>query len=82
MNNSLTRDSDRIPVPEPEYRIHPGEFLKCEFLDEYGIAPDALARHIGVPSQVIQHLCEGHGAINTDLALRLERTLRMPALID
>ncbi len=79
MTDFLTRDSDRIPVPEPEYRIHPGEFLKCEFLDEYGISPDALAKHIGVPSHVIEHLCAGHGAINADLALRLERALKMPA---
>ncbi len=70
---------DRLPVPEPEFRTHPGEFLKCEFLDELKMSPETFAEHIGVLPQVVRDLINGRTAITTELALRLERALRMPS---
>lgn len=53
--------------------IHPGEILKEEFLDEYGLSQYELAKRIAVPAPRINAIVLGKRAISADTALRLGR---------
>jgi addiction module HigA family antidote len=53
--------------------VHPGEILKEEFLEEYGLSQYALAKRIGVPALRINAIVLGKRGISADTALRLGR---------
>ena len=50
---------------------HAGEILKLEFLDEFGLSQNALARGIKVPANRIHHIVRGERSITADTDLRL-----------
>jgi len=50
--------------------IHPGEHL-AEELKELGMSASELARHLGVPTNRVTSILNGHRAITGDTALRL-----------
>ena len=50
--------------------IHPGEILGDE-LQELGITPTELARHLSVPPNRISQIIQGKRSITGDTALRL-----------
>lgn len=60
-------DEERLP------NIHPGEILKYEFLDAYGITPYRLSKDIGVPQTRVAEIIGGRRGISADTALRLAR---------
>lgn len=66
MAAKTNHDSDIAP-------IHPGEILKAEFLDEYGLSQYELAKRLGVPAPRINAIVLGKRAITADTALRLGR---------
>lgn len=51
--------------------IHPGEILKEDFMEEYGLSQYELARRIGVPAPRINAITLGKRSITADTALRL-----------
>jgi len=53
--------------------IHPGEILKTEFLDEFGLSAYALAKALKVPPNRINLIINGERSISADTALRLSR---------
>jgi len=53
--------------------IHPGEILKMEFLDEFGLSAYALAKALRVPVNRISGIVNGERAITAETALRLAR---------
>lgn len=53
--------------------VHPGEILRHEFLEEMGISPGKLARHIRVPRTRIERLVKEETAVTVDTARRLSR---------
>ena len=53
--------------------IHPGEILKTEFLDEFGLSAYALAKVLKVPPNRINLIINGERSISADTALRLSR---------
>ena len=53
--------------------IHPGEILKCEFLEPLEITDYALAKAIGVQQTRISMIVKGERSITVDTALRLGR---------
>lgn len=53
--------------------IHPGEVLKEEFLDPFGISQNRLAREISVPPRRINEIVLGKRGISADTAIRLAR---------
>jgi len=59
--------TERLP------NIHPGEMLKEDFLDPYGITPHHLAQDLHVPATRISEIIKGRRAITADTALRLAR---------
>jgi addiction module HigA family antidote len=54
---------------------HPGEILASEFLEPKGIAPETLAKAIGVPTRRIKEILAGKRGIDADSDLRLARYL-------
>ena len=53
--------------------MHPGEILKEEFMDEYGLTAYKLAQALQVPRNRIESLVRGERSITPDTALRLSR---------
>lgn len=63
---------------QPDYAVHPGGTLK-EVLNEAGMSQADLARAIGISQKHISRVITGKAGIGPDLALRLERELRVSA---
>ncbi|MGE0502608.1 MAG: HigA family addiction module antitoxin [Rhizobiaceae bacterium] len=53
--------------------IHPGEYLREEFLVPLGISAGALARRVGLPRTRIERIVREEVGITPDTALRLAR---------
>ncbi len=51
--------------------VTPGEMLKDEFLTEYGLSQNELARAIGISPNRITEIVNGRRRITADTALRL-----------
>jgi addiction module HigA family antidote len=51
--------------------VTPGEMLKEEFLTEYGLSQNALARAVGISPNRIAEIVNGRRRITADTALRL-----------
>ena len=51
--------------------VTPGEMLKEEFLTEYGLSQNQLARAIGISPNRITEIVNNRGRITADTALRL-----------
>lgn len=65
--------SPKPTTPRDIPPIHPGEILKDEFLDEYGLSQYELAKRIGVPAPRVNAIVLGKRRISADSALRLGR---------
>ncbi len=53
--------------------IHPGEVLRVDFLEAFGISQYRLSRDISVPPRRINEIVHGTRRISADTALRLAR---------
>ncbi|MEO6694198.1 MAG: HigA family addiction module antitoxin [Ignavibacteria bacterium] len=53
--------------------IHPGEILKKEFLNEFGVSAYKLSKDIDIPQTRISEIIKGNRRITADTALRLAR---------
>lgn len=69
--STITEKAVRILPP-----VHPGEYLREEYLEPMGLTPYALAQKLGVPRTRIERLCREQTGITPDTALRLARFLR------
>jgi addiction module HigA family antidote len=52
---------------------HPGEFLREDFLQDYGLTVSGLANALGVSRQSVNELLRERRAISPQMALRLSR---------
>ncbi len=57
--------------------VHPGEFLREDFLKPMGISQDTLAQALNVPALHISEIVNGKRSITADTALRLARFFDM-----
>ena len=53
--------------------VHPGEVLKRDFMEPFGLSSTALARAVGVTPARINEIACGRRGITADTALRLAR---------
>ena len=53
--------------------VHPGEILRDQFLDPYGLSAGRLAKALNVPRTRIERVVGGTRAISPDTAFRLSR---------
>jgi addiction module HigA family antidote len=59
--------------------IHPGEILKTELMEPYGLSGNALARLLSVPANRVTEIINGERSISIDTALRLSKCFGMSA---
>jgi addiction module HigA family antidote len=52
---------------------HPGEMLREDFLQDYGLTVSGLAEALGVSRQTVNELLRGRRAVSPGMALRLSR---------
>ncbi|WP_375449783.1 HigA family addiction module antitoxin [uncultured Devosia sp.] len=57
--------------------VHPGEYLREEFLEPLGLTPYGLAGKLGVPRTRIERLVREDTGVTPDTALRLARFFSM-----
>ncbi|MGC8493729.1 MAG: HigA family addiction module antitoxin [Syntrophobacteraceae bacterium] len=62
----------------PDYLVTPGEVLE-EYLDVHGMSQAELAARTGMAKKTINEIIRGKASITPDTALKLERTLGLPA---
>lgn len=53
--------------------IHPGEFLREEYMPELGLSVADLARHLGVTRQTVNDIVRERRNLSPDMCLRLGR---------
>ena len=53
--------------------VHPGEILKRDFMDPFGLSATALAKAVGVTPVRINEIVRGRRGITAGTALRLAR---------
>ena len=53
--------------------VHPGEILKDQFFDQYGLTAGRLAKSLNVPRTRIERVVSGVRGISPDTAFRLSR---------
>jgi antitoxin HigA-1 len=57
----------------PQWRVHPGEILREEFLKPLGMTAYALAKHLHVPVPRVNDILLERRGISADTAVRLSR---------
>ena len=69
---------------------HPGDFIRTEIVDEFGLSVTAAAEVLGVRRATLSDLLNGKAALSPEMALRVEKVfgvgmdmlLRMQAWYD
>ncbi len=62
--------NDRRPKRPP---THPGEFLREDYLPDYGLTVSGLAAALGVSRQTVNELLRERRSVSPEMALRLSR---------
>lgn len=58
-------------VRKPTFAVHPGEILRTEFMEPFGITAYRLAKELHVSAPRINDVVRGKRAISADTAIRL-----------
>lgn len=59
--------------------IHPGEILKCDFMDPLSLSAETLSKKSGVPSKLIEEITGGRDRISADTARRFSEYFKTDA---
>jgi antitoxin HigA-1 len=52
---------------------HPGQFIRMEVIEPLGLSVTKAAEVLGVTRPALSALLNGHSALSTDMALRIEK---------
>jgi antitoxin HigA-1 len=63
----------------PSLFVHPGPWLRRNYLDHYGMSVTEVAAHLGVSRQNMSMLLNGHAALSAMMALRFEKAFGISA---
>lgn len=66
-------------MPKRRAPLHPGEILRQQFMADFGVSINRLARDLRVPPTRIGEIVNERRAITPDTALRLARYFRTTA---
>ena len=53
--------------------VHPGEFIKTEIIEAYGLSVTAAAKALGVSRPTLSNLLNQHANLSGEMALRIEK---------
>ena len=70
-NESVSMDSSEIAVNMTP--PHPGEFVRREVVEEYGLGVTEAAAILGVRRATLSDLLHGKAALSPEMALRIEK---------
>ena len=57
---------------------HPGEILKELVISPLSLSITETARHLGISRKTLSNVLNGHGAITSEMAIRLEMMFQKP----
>ncbi|MGE3691483.1 MAG: HigA family addiction module antitoxin [Novosphingobium sp.] len=63
----------------PSLFVHPGPWLKRNYLDHFGMTVTEVAAHLGVSRQNMSVLLNGHAGLTALMALRFEKAFGISA---
>lgn len=52
---------------------HPGEIIRCEYMEPMGLTVSGLAAHLGISRKHLSRILNEHAGVTSGLALRLSR---------
>ncbi len=61
------------------FAVHPGEWLKAEIVQPYGLSVTALADMLKVTRQAVSKLLNGHAGLSAEMAIRFEKAFGVRA---
>ena len=61
------------------FAVHPGEWLKAEIVQPYGLSVPALADMLKVTRQAVSKLLNGHAGLSAEMAIRFEKAFGVQA---
>lgn len=72
------------------FAVHPGEWLRSEFVEPFGLSVTVAAEKLGVTRQAMSNLLNGNAGLSAEMAIRFEKAfgihadtlLRMQAAYD
>ena len=70
-DNRATKSGDMIIVSRKP--VHPGEFLREEYMPELGLSVAGLAQRLGVTRQTVNDIVRERRGLSPDMCLRLAR---------
>ena len=56
----------------PSFAVHPGEWLRAEFVEPHGLSVTAAADRLGVTRQAMSNLLNARAGLSAEMALRFE----------
>lgn len=56
----------------PSFAVHPGEWLRAEFVEPHKLSVTAAAERLGVTRQTMSNLLNARACLSADMALRFE----------
>lgn len=63
----------------PSFAVHPGEWLKAEFVEPFGLSVTVAAEKLGVTRQAMSNLLNGKAGLSAEMAIRFEKAFGMRA---
>lgn len=61
------------------FAVHPGQWLKVEFIEPYGLSVTVAAEKLGVTRQAMSNLLNGKAGLSAEMAIRFEKAFGMRA---
>ena len=63
----------------PAFAVHPGDWLRSEIIEPYGLSVTHAARHLGVTRQAMSSLLNARAGLSADMAIRFEKAFGVKA---
>ena len=61
------------------FAVHPGQWLKTEFIAPYGLSVTVAAEKLGVTRQAMSNLLNGKAGLSAEMAIRFEKAFDIRA---
>lgn len=61
------------------FAVHPGEWLKSELVEAYGLSVTLAAQKLGVTRQAMSSLLNGRAGLSAEMAIRFEKAFGVRA---
>ncbi len=63
----------------PSFAVHPGDWLKTEIIESYGLSVTVAAEKLGVTRQAMSNLLNGKAGLSAEMAIRFEKAFGVRA---